>query len=586
MHTFSSTAVLRLVALLCLAVACDDSPTTTEPPPNSEPSTWSEWRNLPPSFTTYAMWASNPNNVFAVGPAGTAARWNGTRWSTVTVGYVRDFWSVTGIAGGSIVAVGDGGMTLRFNGAAFEQTPVVTAENLRSVWAASPDTMLVVGENGAFLIGDGSTWSVQPPPTLRTLLSIWGTSTRDVFAVGPGGIIAHFDGASWSEQPSGTTETLASVSGASHDDVFAVGTSGTILHYDGANWSPMTSGTRDVLQCVVASPGNPMVVGANGTALEYAAGSWSRVDLGTTNWLYGACRVGSNTWVGGSRVIRAHDGLAWKSEVPGAVPVLRGVCTDVDGSVIAVGDNGYIARGRGEAWSVDESVDARTLYCAYRTRTGELFAGGLQRLLRFDDGQWVVESSDVVTWYGFGESPTQLYAVGSGGTLKRRAGASWVNENKPAFNESLNAVVCRSNSEGYAVGDAGVVLRYDGVAWNIMPSFATVDIRDVIEYPGDDPDRRALAVGENGALFLLNTHSVAALSSPTSANLYALARVPGGDILAFGGGAAMLRFRDATWKAENSPVLQPLYGACADGDEVFAVGGGIAGGLVLRFGPP
>ncbi len=581
-----STAILRLVALACAAVACDDSPTTTEPPPNPAPSTWSEWRNLPPSFTTYAMWASNPNNVFAVGPAGTAARWNGTRWTSITVGYLRDLWSVTGIASGSIVAVGDGGMTLRFNGTAFEQTPVVTTENLRSVWAASPDTMLAVGENGALLIGNGSTWSVQPPPTQRTLLSIWGTSTRDVFAVGPGGLMVHFDGASWNEQPTGTTETLASVSGVARDDVFAVGTSGTILHYDGANWSPMTSPARDVLQCVVASPGNPIVVGANGTALELAGGSWSRVDLATTNWLYGACRAGSSTWVGGSRVIRAHDGTEWTSETPGAVPVLRGICTDVDGSVIAVGDDGYIARGRNDQWSVDEGVDARTLYCAYRSRTGELFAGGTQRLLHFEDGQWVVEDDDVVTWYGFAESPTQLYAVGSAGSLRRRSGASWVQESSPRFNESLNAAVCRSSNEGYAVGDGGTVLHFDGFGWGELLSRTTVDIHDVIEYPGDDPDRRALAVGENGALFLLNTHGVSALSSPTSANLYALARAPGGDILAFGGGAAMLRFHDGSWTAENSPVLQPLYGAVSDDDEVFALGGGIAGGLVLRFGPP
>jgi hypothetical protein len=446
--------------------------------------------------------------------------------------------------------------------------------------------MLAVGETGAFLRGNGLTWSVQSPPIRRTLLSIWGTSTRDVFAVGPDGVIVRFDGADWSEQTSGTTETLASVSGVARDDVFAVGTSGTILHYDGATWSPMTSPTRDVLQCVVASPGNPIAVGANGIALELVGGSWSRIDLDTTHWLYGICRLGSTTWVGGSHVVRTHGGLEWKSEAPGAVPVLRGVCTDVDGYVIAVGDDGYIARGRGNEWSVDEGVDARTLHCVYRTRTGELFAGGVQRLLRFVDGQWVVEYDDVVTWYGFAESPTQLYVVGSGGTLKRRSGGSWADEIRPVFTESLNAAVCRSSSEAYAVGDGGVVLHHDGFGWSTLQSRTTADIRAVIEYPGNDPERRALAVGENGALFVLNTRGVSAFESPTSANLYALARVPGGDILAFGGGAAMLRFHDATWSAENSPVLQPLYGADADADEVFVVGGGVAGGLVLRFGPP
>lgn len=413
MHVRISIAILRLTALACVAIACDDSPTTPEPVAPA-PSTWSEWRNLPPSFTTYAMWASSPSSVFVVGPLGTAARWNGTRWTPVQIGFLRDVWGVSGVAGGPAIAVGDGGLTLRFDGVAFQQTPVVTTENLRSLWVASPDTMLVVGENGALLVGNGSSWSVQPPPINRTLLSVWGTSTSDVFAVGPGGTIVHFNGSNWVEQPSGTTETLASVCGVARDDVFAVGTSGTILHYDGATWSPMTSPTHDVLQCVVASPGNPIAVGANGTALELAGGMWSRIDLDTTHWLYGICRVGTTTWVGGSHVVRTHDGLEWKSEAPGAVPVLRGVCTDEDGSVIVVGDDGYIARGRRNEWSVDEGVDARTLYCVYRTRAGELFAGGTQRLFRFHDGQWMVEDDDIVTWYGFAEGPTRLYAAGSG----------------------------------------------------------------------------------------------------------------------------------------------------------------------------
>ncbi len=576
---------LRLFALACLAVACDDSSTSIEPPPPN-PSQWSTWRDFPPSFTTYALWAGSSSNVFAVGPAGTAARWNGTRWSPVTIGYVRDVWGVTGIDGGPVVAVGDLGLTLRFDGVAFQLTTRVTPEDLRAVWAATPDTLLVVGENGALLMGDGTTWAVQPPPTPRSLHSVWGTSMRDVFAVGVSGTIVHFDGAQWSEQASGVTETLSSVSGAASDDVYAVGTSGTILHYDGADWSPMTSPTRDVLQCVVASPGAPLVVGANGTALELAGGAWEPVDLGTTHWLFGACRVGDDTWVGGSRVLRTHDGAAWSSQTPGAVPVLRGVCTDVDGSVIAVGDDGYIVHGRGSAWSVDEGVDARDLFCVFRAQSGDLFAGGAQRLLRFDGGAWVVEDDEVVTWYGFGESPSRLYAVGSNGRLRRRVGGAWVQDNAPRFTESLNAIVLRSNNEGYAVGDDGVALYYDGSGWTIFAVRAPVDIHDVVAYPGNDVNNRALAVGASGALFVLNSHGITPYESPTSANLYTMVRAPGGDILAFGGGGAMLRFHEEKWNAESSPVLEPIYDAFADADEIFVVGGGVAGGLVARFGPP
>lgn len=585
MRSRFSIAALPLLALACLAVSCgDDSPTTPDPP-DPVPSQWSEWRNLPPWFTTYALWPASANNVFAVGPAGTAARWNGTRWTRLQVGLVRDVWSVAGVPGGRVVAVGDRGSTFLYDGVGFAPNQFVTTANLRSVWVASPDTMLVVGETGTLLLGDGVDWSLQEPPIRRSLLSIWGTSTRDVFAVGPGGTIVHFDGSTWTEQPSGTTETLASISGAASDDVYAVGTAGTILHYDGQNWLPMTSPTRDVLQCVAANAGTPIAVGANGTALELVGGSWSTIDLETTNWLYSACRADTRAWVGGSFAVRMHDGAEWTSSAPGAVPQFRGICVDNSGLAVVVGDDGYIARGRDDQWTVAEGVDARALYCVHCTQSGELFAGGAQRLLRFDGTEWVVEEDDITTWYGFGESPTTLYVVGSNGSIRRRAGSSWVAVSLPPFNESLRGITWYSGSEAYAVGEFGAMVRYDGNQWVPMSTGTSADIYDVIDNPGDLV-RRAFAVGESGALFMLNTQGFTPLESPTSANLYALVRDPSGDILAFGGGAAMLRYHDEAWTVESAPVLQPLFAAWGDGDELFATGGGVSGGVVLRLGPP
>lgn len=579
----SATAVFLSIA--CLLAACEDDPVTPEPPDPAPPSTWSEWRDLPPSSTTYALWAESPTNAFAVGPAGTAYRWNGTRWSRIEVALLRDLWSVTGIPGGPVVAVGDRGATFRFDGLRFEEMPRVTTENLRSVWAASPDTMLVVGEGDRLLIGDGATWSLRAAPARRSLFSIWGTSASDVFAVGVEGTIAHFDGASWNEQQSGTTQTLASVSGTAPDDVYAVGTLGTILHYDGSAWSPMTSTTTDVLQCVVADGGNPIAVGANGTALQLQNDAWSRIDFATTHWLYAVARTGANTWVAGAHELRVHDGDEWTSTAPGTVPILQGVCTDVDGTVVVVGEDGYIARGRGEGWDAYDGVDAFTLHAVHCTRSGELFAAGTQRILHFNGAEWVVELEDIVTWYAFGESPTDLFIVGSSGAMRRRSGTSWVPVAKPALHETLRGIASVSSNEAYAVGASGMALRYDGVAWTILPTRVFGDWYDVIENLHGGI-YRAIAVGQSGTLLGLNAIGTCALESPTSANLYALALATNGDILAFGGAGALMRFDGTGWAVEPSPALQPLYGAWSKGSEVFVVGGGVAGGLVLRYGPP
>ena len=284
-------------------------------------------------------------------------------------------------------------------------------------------------------------------------------------------------------------------------------------------------------------------------------------------------------------LIRVNDGSEWSAEAPGSVPILRGVCTDAGGDVVVVGDDGYIARGRDGEWIVDEGVDARTLYCTYRTQSGDLFAGGINRILHFNGTTWDVEASDFPTWYGFGESSTHVYAVGSSATMRRRSGNTWINVAKPDINQTLNAMAWVADNEAYVVGDGGTVLHWNGFVWAELMLSATVDIRDVIANP-DDPLRHALAVGESGALFVLNPTGVAALESPTSANLYALVRAPDGDIWAFGGGAAMLRYHDDEWSVEEAPALQPMFDAWVDDGEAFAVGGGIAGGLVLRFGTP
>lgn len=58
------------------------------------------------------VWASGPDDVWAVGNGGTAVHWNGLSWLAVNTGTPIDLQGVAGVSPRELYAVGAGGLIL------------------------------------------------------------------------------------------------------------------------------------------------------------------------------------------------------------------------------------------------------------------------------------------------------------------------------------------------------------------------------------------------------------------------------------------------------------------------------------------
>jgi hypothetical protein len=127
----------------------------------------------------------------------------------------------------------------------------------------------------------------------------------------------------------------------------------------------------------------------------------------------------------------------------------------------------------------------------------------------------------------WGPAPDFVIAVGAGGAIRHRVDGTWSEIASPTTVE-LTAVAGRSPTDAYAAG-AGVVLRWDGVAWTV--------VQDAPLAPGDRV--RAAFADADGTWFA----------------------VPSG----------LWRLTDAGWDASPWDVRDVLSISGTAADDVFAV---------------
>lgn len=125
--------------------------------PSEDPTDPLAGRNL------YKVWGSGPTEVFVVGEAGIALRWDGQAWATLP-GADALLFTVHGHPAGARFAVGglDQGRVFAVNDTRLEEVPLGALNPLNGV-AVSPDGVLAVGARGVMLWNDGLAWCRQRP---------------------------------------------------------------------------------------------------------------------------------------------------------------------------------------------------------------------------------------------------------------------------------------------------------------------------------------------------------------------------------------------------------------------------------------
>jgi photosystem II stability/assembly factor-like uncharacterized protein len=244
----------------------------------------------------------------------------------------------------------------------------------------------------------------------------------------------------------------------------------------------------------------------------------------------------------GSASRSGTGGVQFTVQSTGDTTPLRGV-SYLSGLFVAVGDGGRVVRSSdgGLNWSPE---DSRT-------------SADLQEVIL--------------------HAPSYLIAVGSGGTTLRRVGtaATWDSTTSPGG--STLRSVASNGTILIAVGDGGTVLRStdQGLSWQRQILTGGPALRGV-EATGST----FVAVGLGGRIFRSTNLGLnwSELSSPTTADLFAIATDNSSRLVAAGAGGTVLRNPSADasgqWSQMAFPVTSTLRSVHHDGSYFYVVGDG------------
>ncbi|MCC6619906.1 MAG: IPT/TIG domain-containing protein [Deltaproteobacteria bacterium] len=191
------------------------------------------------------------------------------------------------------------------------------------------------------------------------------------------------------------------------------------------------------------------------------------------------------------------DEGAWEARRTGVVENVNGLWWTGD-DIVGVGTDGLVVRSIADSWARQEGGTDSDLRAVHGDGAGLMVAVGDDGAVTHWDGfQWVEEPSPTTSdlrgvWLGSGEAAGEGWAVGFYTVLRRQAGGAWTLATAPSRN--LYGVYGFAKDDVWAVGASGTILRFDGVAWNVVPSGTSIGLRAVWGAAPDD----VWMVGEGG----------------------------------------------------------------------------------------
>ena len=493
-----------------------------------------------------AVWGSGPSRVFAAGKGGTLLYYDGTRWRRLDSGTGEDLHAIWGTGGGEVFAAGSNGVVLRFDGAAWRPMDSGTDAAVYGLWGNSEANVIAVGGGGRILNYNGSRWYAMKSPTGMLLRAVWGAAGSDVFAAGSGlllhyngrdwqdesddlrfinclwgtsgadvfsggeapaaggGFVRRYDGTGWRDEAIAAEAPIHGIWGDGRESVYAVGGNreigGVIYRFDGEGWheawrQPEESLNRRLNGLWVASDDEAFAVGDGGRVLRYDGVSWSALDSGTHDDWRGVWGMDGQIFVvGEAGVVRHYDGTRWETisdkslkndlnavwgyRQPGEPGEIR---------LVAAGDKGILLFYHG-GWETFDGGMTADLGDVFGTSGSDIFTvGSSGTILHFDGFQWRAMESPASgrLWAVWGVGGTDAFAVGDSNAIVHFDGWLWRKmDDDPEKNDHFKSVWGRSGTDVYAVGDDGMIEHYDGVRWRRMASGTEAGLRRIQGTPG------------------------------------------------------------------------------------------------------
>jgi hypothetical protein len=285
------------------------------------------WQSAAPvSRTLHGIWASAPNDAWAVGDGGFAMHWDGLAWQRVGSSTMANLSGIWGSSATDVWAVG-GGVggapdLIHWNGQAWSIVSPDTSVNLSGVWGSGPSDVWAVGGSGVQGVithFDGTAWHLSSTSVYTDFAGVWGSGPSDVWAVGdpygpisPGesNSIVHFLGGLWSpvadNASTNQAKDLTSVWGAGAADIWAATGGGTMLHWNGTAWAPSSAPSSYYFQ-VWGRASNDVWAAASTGAFHFDGASWTSKGVDVQLNSVGGATAPSNgiqgVWAGGLQAV-------------------------------------------------------------------------------------------------------------------------------------------------------------------------------------------------------------------------------------------------------------------------------------------
>jgi hypothetical protein len=247
---------------------------------------------------------------------------------------------------------------------------------------------------------------------------------------------------------------------------------------------------------------------------------------------------------------------AWTTQATPDNQGNRGVWGSAANNVYAANHTGML-RWNGSAWSHVAAVRWRTLHDVWGSGSSNVWGvGDKGELVRWDGTAWTL----------FRYDGTSVAAKGLG------------DFDTPARSYSLQAVWGTAANNVFAVGDSGMVLRYNGTAWTRMTTPTTARLTDVWGSGASD----VYATTASGQLIRFNGSTwatVAAVQAPGA--LHGVWGTAANNVYAVGDGGLVYRYNGSAWQRIRLPTRSALYAVGGTSASNLFVGG--ADGALYRY---
>lgn len=552
------------------------------------------------------IWGSGPDNIFAVGAGSGPLHYDGTSWQEIEL-EPEDDLSLLGVWGAdadTVFAVGAKGAILQYEDETWQRhdAPGGVEETMYNIWGSGSDDVYAVGDASVVLHFDGNDWKNVDLSSLlpeeRSLWGVWGTASDNIYISGENLTVLHYNGREWQlieldleimGLENFSKLWLNNVWGTGPADIFAVGHLGLIMHYNGDEWQvqrPPDESQSRLYAVWGSSADDVFAAGADGALLHYDGTAWTEIPSPTTERLYGLWGSSQDSvYAVGVQTILRFGGAAITEMPTQGSPVEQrpeklNYLFEQDGVLYAVGQTqeqgGALWKRDSDGWRAHQPGDAHDLRDTFVDANGDVWAvgargneGQLGGIWRLSNDVWSLEHEAEKPLNSiWARSNTDIFAVGADGVIVRYDGDSWKSDTDGQEYDLEHELydiwgLPGANESVWAVGSYGLLLQRDNTGtWKRMatPTRAHLDaIWGSVNGHNDD----VFAVGHDGTVlhgFL--TEEPERMPTPSAAALTDVAGVAPDDVYAVGDNGALWHYNGDTWapwRTNINSTLQAIH---------------------------